>query len=58
MLEKDPCVNADQVRTITQKIVVTLEGLALNKRQKQMAVFDTRCVFGVDKVVNKLEVKT
>ena len=57
VLEKDPLVNADQIRVTTQKSVVILEGLVLNERQKHMAEFDAWYVFGVDKVANQLEVQ-
>lgn len=57
VLEKDPLVNADQIRISTHKGVVTLEGLVLNERQKHMAEFDAWYVFGVDKVVNNLGVQ-
>jgi osmotically-inducible protein OsmY len=57
VLEKDPFVNADQIRISTQNYVVTLEGLVLNKEVKEMAEFDAWYVFGVDKVVNKLIVE-
>ena len=57
VLEKDPLVNADQIRVTTQESVVTLEGLVLNERQKHMAEFDAWYVFGVDKVLNKLQVR-
>jgi osmotically-inducible protein OsmY len=57
VLEKDPFVNADQIRVSTQNYVVSLEGLVPNEEAKEMAEFDTWYVFGVDKVINKLEVK-
>jgi|GEM_PF-127497 len=57
VLEKDPFVNADQIRVSTQNRVVTLEGLVPDKSVKEMAEFDAWYVFGVDKVINKLQVQ-
>lgn len=56
-LEKDPFVNADQIRVTTRNRVVTLEGVAPNKDEKEMAEFDAWYVFGVDKVINKIEIQ-
>ncbi len=58
VLEKDPFVDADQIRVSTQNRVVTLEGLVPDQSVKEMAEFDAWYVFGVDKVINKLEVQT
>jgi osmotically-inducible protein OsmY len=58
VLEKDPFVNTDQIRVNTQNRVVTLEGLVPDQSVKEMAEFDAWYVFGVDKVINKLEVQT
>lgn len=54
VLEKDPFVNADQIRVSTRNAVVTLEGLVINDTEKDMAEFDAWYVFGVDRVINKL----
>ena len=57
-LEKDPFVNADQIRVTTRNKVVTLEGVAPQLRTKrEMAEFDAWYVFGVDKVINKIEIQ-
>jgi osmotically-inducible protein OsmY len=56
-LEKDPFVNADQIRVTTRNRVVTLEGFAPNEDEKEMAEFDAWYVFGVDKVINKIETR-
>jgi osmotically-inducible protein OsmY len=56
-LEKDPFVNADQISVTTRDRVVTLEGVAPNKDEKEMAEFDAWYVFGVDKVINKIEIQ-
>jgi osmotically-inducible protein OsmY len=56
-LEKDPFLNADQIRVSTRNDVVTLEGLVSTETQKQMAEHDAWYVFGVDNVINRLEVQ-
>ena len=57
VLEKDPFVNAARIRVSTRNYVVTLEGLVATEKEKEMAEFDAWYVFGVDKVMNKLEVE-
>jgi osmotically-inducible protein OsmY len=57
VLEKDRFVNADQIHVSTRNSMVTLEGVVRTEAQKEMAEFDAWYVFGVDKVVNKLEVR-
>jgi len=57
VFEKNRLVNADQITVSTRQAVVTLEGLVINQAQKHMAEFDAWYVFGVDKVVNKLQVR-
>ena len=57
VLEKDPFVNADQIRVSAQQSVITLEGLVINDMQRRMAVNDGWYVFGVDKVINRLQMK-
>lgn len=57
VLKKDPFVNVDRIRVSTHKAVVTLEGDVPSEAQKEMAEFDAWYVFGVDKVINKLEVR-
>lgn len=56
-LEKDPFVNAEQVRVGTQNGVVTLRGLVPTESEREVAEFDAWYVFGVDKVVNRIEVR-
>ena len=41
----------------TRNNVVTLEGFAPNKDEKEMAEFDAWYVFGVDEVINKIEIQ-
>ncbi len=56
-LEKDPFVNADQISIGARNGVITLEGLLPNEKEKEMAEFDAWFVFGVDRVINKIEVQ-
>ena len=56
-LKKDPFVNVDRIRVSTRSSVVTLEGEMPTDTQKEMAEFDAWYVFGVDNVINKLEVR-
>lgn len=56
-LEKDPFVNAAQVRAVTRNRVVTLTGLVPTPSEREMAEFDAWYVFGVDRVVNRIAVR-
>jgi len=58
VLEKDPFVNADQIRVSAKHSMITLEGLVINDVQRRMAENDAWYVFGVDKVTNKLQIET
>lgn len=55
VLEKDPFVNAGQIRVGAKQSVITLDGLVINQTQRRMAENDAWYVFGVDKVVNNLK---
>jgi osmotically-inducible protein OsmY len=57
VLEKDRFIKADQIRVRTRERVVTLEGLVPNTTIREMAEFDAWYVFGVDRVVNRLQVQ-
>jgi osmotically-inducible protein OsmY len=57
VLKKDPFVNDERIRVVVRRSVVTLEGDAPSAPQREMAEFDAWYVFGVDKVVNHLEVR-
>jgi osmotically-inducible protein OsmY len=57
VLKKDPFINEDRVRVGVRNAVVTLEGEVPSTAQKEMAEFDTWYVFGVDKVINHLEIR-
>lgn len=56
-LEKDPFVNADQIRVSTKASVVTLRGLVPTESERDMAAADAWYIFGVDKVRNEIEVR-
>lgn len=55
-LEKDPFVDASQVRVTTRNSVVTLDGIVPKEAEREMAEFDAWCIFGVDRVENRIEV--
>jgi osmotically-inducible protein OsmY len=57
VLEKDPLVNAETIRVITRNRVVVLEGHVSSIQEREMADMDAWCVFGVDLVINRLEVR-
>jgi osmotically-inducible protein OsmY len=57
-LEKDPFVNADQIRVSTKDSIVTLWGLVPKESEREMAEYDAWYVFGVDKVVNRIEIRS
>ncbi|MDE3035809.1 MAG: BON domain-containing protein, partial [Nitrospirota bacterium] len=56
-LTKNRLVESDNIRVSARRYVVTLEGSVPTDAQKEMAEFDAWCVFGVDRVVNHLEVR-
>ena len=56
-LEKDPFVDASQLRVGVRGTVVTLAGLLPSEAQRDMAECDAWYVFGVDKVINNIEVR-
>lgn len=55
-LEKDPFVDAGQIRVQSRNFTVTLEGLVKSEAERQMAEADSWYVFRVDRVVNLLQV--
>jgi osmotically-inducible protein OsmY len=57
VLEKDPFVNASQIRVETTGAVVTLHGAVRSEEERRMAEHDAWYTFGVDKVVNRLLVR-
>jgi osmotically-inducible protein OsmY len=56
-LEKDPMVNPDQIRVSTRDAVVTLQGQVPSDSERHAAEFDAWYVFGVDKVINRINVR-
>jgi osmotically-inducible protein OsmY len=56
VLDKDPFVDDVQVLVSTLDRVVTLEGAVRSEGEKDMAEFDAWFVFGVDRVINNLQV--
>lgn len=56
-LEKDPFVNASQIRASTRDSVVTLRGQVPSESEKEMAEADAWYVFGVNGVVDELAVR-
>jgi osmotically-inducible protein OsmY len=56
-LEKDPLVHADQIRVSVRNRVVTLEGYVVTKEEMKMAEWDAWYLFGVEEVVNNIEVQ-
>ena len=57
VLEKDPFVNASQIRIGARNTVVRLTGLVPSEAERDMAERDAWYVFGVDEVENLIEVK-
>ncbi len=57
VLKKDPFVNADRIRATARHSVVTLEGDVPSLSQKEMAEYDAWYVFGVDKVIDQLQIR-
>lgn len=57
VLEKDPFVNAAQIRVGVRDTQVRLTGLVANETERQVAERDAWMVFGVDTVVNDIRVQ-
>jgi osmotically-inducible protein OsmY len=57
-LEKDPFVTASRIRVGCSGYVVTLEGTVASEAERRMAEADAWYVFRVDRVVNRLLVRT
>jgi osmotically-inducible protein OsmY len=55
-LEKDKLISSEVIRVRTRSAVVTLEGRAANADQAAMAEADAWYVFGVDGVINHLQI--
>lgn len=56
VLEADPQVNADQIRPNCSGGIVTLEGNVPTEEQKRRAELDAWSLYGVSRVVNRLQV--
>jgi osmotically-inducible protein OsmY len=57
VLDKDPFVDVSQVRIAARNAAVTLHGLVRTEAERRMAESDAWYVFGVDKVINLIEVR-
>lgn len=57
VLEKDPFVDASQIKVGVRHRVVRLTGLVPSSLQREAAERDAWLVFGVDDVINRIEVK-
>lgn len=57
VLEKDPFVDATQIRVGARHAVVRLTGTVPTESEREMAEFDAWFVFGVDDVVNNIAVR-
>lgn len=57
VLEKDPFVNADQIRVGVRRAAVLLQGLVPSESERDMAEYDAWYVFGVDRVANEILVR-
>lgn len=57
VLEKDPFVNASQIKVSCANDWVTLDGLVKSETERRMAEADAWYVFGVDGVTNRILVK-
>ncbi|MDD2310603.1 MAG: BON domain-containing protein, partial [Desulfuromonadaceae bacterium] len=55
VLEKNPFIDATQIKISCRNYTVTLEGLVKSKAQRQMAEADAWYVFRVDQVVDLLQ---
>ena len=58
VLEMDPLVQADQIRVTCRDYVITLEGSARTEEERRQVEFDAWCIFAVDRVVNRIQVRT
>jgi len=55
--EMDPLVQAGQVRASCRDYVVTLDGFVRNEEERRRAEDDAWCLFAVDNVINRIEVR-
>ena len=57
VLEKDPFINAESIHVYTRGRIVTLTGSVPRQAERKLAEDDAWYVFGVDKVVNQIEIR-
>jgi osmotically-inducible protein OsmY len=57
VLEMDPLVEAAQIRASCRNYVVTLDGFVRTEAERRQAERDAWCLFAVDRVVNRIEVR-
>jgi osmotically-inducible protein OsmY len=57
VLEMDPLVQAGQVRASCRNFVVTLEGYVRTEEERRRAESDAWCLFAVDRVINRIQVR-
>ncbi len=57
VLEKDPLLNADAIRVIIRNRVAVLEGCVSSIADREMAEMDAWYMFGLDLVINRLQVQ-
>jgi hypothetical protein len=57
VLEKNPFIDASQIRVTCKSALVTLEGTVPSAAERELAEFDAWYVFGVDRVENQIEVR-
>lgn len=56
-LEKDPLVEPSQIRVLARDAIVTLQGQVPTGSERDAAEFDAWYVFGVNNVVNQIQVR-
>jgi osmotically-inducible protein OsmY len=57
VLEMDPLVQASQIRASCRNYVVTIEGYVRTEEERRQAESDAWCLFAVDRVINRIEVR-
>jgi osmotically-inducible protein OsmY len=57
VLEKDPFLHGESISVTTRRSIVRLEGTVPRAAERQLAENDAWYVFGVDDVVNRIEVR-
>jgi len=57
VLEMDPLVQAEQIGASCRNYIVTLEGFARTEEERRQVELDAWCLFAVDNVINRIEVR-